>query len=130
MHHTDQERDLATPLSRLIGHWASVPGGHELYYTQVDSSAEAGICILNNRGAAPSCPITFEVVRHDAAGEGLVIRESRSFGDLEAHTGISITMSLTTISIPKHGRSMVQDYTFCGVPLVREYRYVDDRTAP
>jgi hypothetical protein len=125
-----QQRDLSTPSSRLVGHWISESGSHQLYYTSSDPSLKIGTFKLHNCNGEPSQPMWYKILYEDPAEDKLVIRQFRNLARLEATTGLDLSESDVLCTISKDGLLMSKEHTFLGNRSLTVYRYVDDNTTP
>lgn len=125
-----QQRDLSTPSSRLVGHWISESGSHQLYYTLSDPSLKIGTFKLHNCNENPSQPMWYKILYEDPAEDKLVIRQFRNLARLEATTGLDLSESDVLCTISKDGLLMSKEYTFLGNRSLTVYRYVDNNTTP
>jgi hypothetical protein len=125
-----QKRDMSTPSSRLVGHWISENGSHELYYNLIDHSLKIGTYILDNYNTKPSSPIKLKILSEESNGTQLIMRTFPDTTKLEAVTGLDFTKSDIECCIPKDGQSMSQEYTFLGERHLNIYHYVDGRVDP
>jgi len=111
-------RDLSTASSRLVGHWQSDGGDHELYFT-FDPSIKVGRYVVHNRHKRPSAPMRFKVLFE--SGELVRMRKFHSSGQL---------MGDYEYRIGKNGQSMTLEYCVNKSPILTVFRYVDNNTAP
>lgn len=120
-------RDLSKASTRLVGHWQSDSGDHDLYFT-FDPSLKVGTYVVHNHNQRPSGPIRFKLLYE--LGELIVLRDFNDYSDLEAKTGLSIAKSEIRCRIPESGQSMSREYRLNGTPMLTVFRYVDNRTTP
>lgn len=117
----EQQRDLSTPSSRLVGHWIGVPEGDKLYYQPIDHSFEYGIFtwILKSNIVAK-----FKILSESRSGEHLKTREYFLLDNC-------MERAIVEYCIPKDGISMSKEIFYeDGTRELFEYRYVDDSTHP
>ena len=108
-----QQRDLSTPSSRLVGHWE---GDGTLYYRPIDRSLGYGTYTWGN------VPVQFKVLSESRSGTYLRTREFLKL-DSGAHC------ANVEYCIPKDGQSMTKEIVFNdGSQGLFKYSYVDDST--
>jgi len=129
-----QQRDLSTPSSRLVGRWENVDNGSQLLFSPIDPALGIGTYRIGNKGYGGfGRPFRFKILFYDPSGTRLVIRpygHNEVLLKLSAEIRMDCTKSDVIYSIPKHGQSMTEEYTFGGSPMLSVYRYVDNGTNP
>lgn len=129
-----KQRDLSTPSSRLVGHWENVDNNACLYFSPIDPDLKIGT--YRNGGKSHGRfgpPFRFKVLFEDPSGTQLVIRpygQNEVLRNLSVEIKVRLWMSDVTYTLPKHGQSMTQEYTFSGSPTFGVYRYIDNKTGP
>lgn len=129
-----QQRDLTTPSSRLVGLWKNVDNGSEFLFGPVDPDLRIGTYRIRNKGYSFGPPFRFKVLLENPSGVQLVMRpygQNENLLKLRAELGFDVFISDITYTIPKHGQSMTEEYIFGGTsPMFSIYQYIDNKTVP
>jgi hypothetical protein len=117
----EQQRDLSTPSSRLVGHWIGVPEGDKLYYQLIDHSFEYGIFtwILKSNIVAK-----YKIISESPSGEQLKTREFFLLDNCMERATVEYFVSKDGLSMTK--KMFYED----GTHELFNYRYVDGSTHP
>ena len=131
---SQQQRDLSTPSSRLVGHWKNVDYYCEQYFSQIDSALRIGTNRVKNKpNGRLGLPFRFKILFENPSGTQLVVRPYGRNEVLRAASEqieMELWMSDVTYTIPKHGQSMTEEYTVGESQVFAVYHYVDNKTDP
>jgi uncharacterized RDD family membrane protein YckC len=130
-----QQRDLTTPSSRLVGRWESVHNNGEEYtelcYSRTDPDMKIGTYRIHNRpGGVLGPPFRFKISFEEPSGNRIVLRDfNDSFYKFSIKYGGPVMPPSrdVVITIPKHGMSMTMEYDSESLTL---YHYVDEQLGP
>jgi len=122
------QRDLGTPLRRLVGHWQSDDGKCELYYEMsvrtdekgnfIGNDPECGTVSQTGDGCEPT-KRNFQILWETPSADTVALAESRLAYDKSGLKEVGMA-----IRIPKDGQSMTREYTIDGHRYRETYRYV------
>jgi hypothetical protein len=113
-----EKRDLSTPAARLIGHWKSMTGGVEVYYSPIDEATGKGTMTTDpKRPEVGTISNDYTVESETADGEALAIMLS---------DGQTMKFKMD-LEISKNGLFMFMD---ARADVKAEYRYMNELTAP